>query len=120
MPNSILIRGVEVGTTENDDGSRAVRVSTSNGDWIDRSGQIIDNEAAQTGMAANKARRAWFFQNLSDYDLWISFVGMALPGRPSVKVIAGGTAGASSGFVSSQALSVYGPVVGQQYTLWEA
>lgn len=90
------------------------------GTYTERSGTITTGGTAQVAMAANAARKAWFFQNISTADLWISLVETAQANTPgSVKVAPGAVAFSSGGFVSTQALSVVGATTGQKFTLWE-
>jgi len=97
-----------------------VDVSAAIGTWTNRSGNIAAGGTAQVAMAANAARKAWFFQNIGSADLWISFVGTAVvDATGSIKVPAGSSAWSSGGFVSSQALSVIGATTGQKYTAYE-
>jgi hypothetical protein len=121
VANEILIRGVNVGTGDNGDGTRApnTKAAPALGTFTNRSGTIAAGGTAQTAMALNATRKAWFFQNNSTGDLWLSFVGTAVATQPSVKIAAGGVAQSAGGFVSTQALSVLGAVAGQAYTLWE-
>jgi hypothetical protein len=121
VANDILIRGISVGTEDNGDGTRAVnaKAAPALGTFTNRSGTVTAGGTAQTPMAANLVRKAWFFQNNSTGDLWISFVGTAVATQPSVKISPGGVAQSAGGFVSTQALSVLGATTGQAFTLWE-
>lgn len=54
-----------------------------------KSGSIATGATAQNVAAANDARRGFWFQNVSDTDMWISELGTATATQPCIKVPAG-------------------------------
>jgi hypothetical protein len=59
-------------------------------DVIDRSGVIAVAATAQQIMPANNVRQFFFFQNVSDTDMWINFDVAAAPNQPSILIPPGG------------------------------
>ena len=55
----------------------------------DKSDDITTGGAAQTVAAANDARRGFWFQNVSDTEMWISELGTATADQPCIKIPAG-------------------------------
>jgi len=101
-------------------GGVAQPVASQAGTWTDRSGTIAAGGTAQQLAAANANRKAYFIQNLSSTDLYISLVGTAVQTQPSVRLSPGASAFASGNFVSTQAISIIGATTGQVFTAWEA
>ena len=55
----------------------------------DKSGTITTGATAQNVCAANVKRKGFWFQNVSDTDMWLSEIGTAVATQPAVKVAAG-------------------------------
>lgn len=73
-----------------------------------RSGTLA-NGSAQTLMAANASRQGFWVQNLHATDaLWISDVGTAVAGQPSLKIAAGALYESPPHAVPTGAISVIG------------
>lgn len=54
--------------------------------FTDHSGAIAAADVSQAVMDGNPARRLFFFQNISDTDMWINFNIAAVKDKPSIKV----------------------------------
>lgn len=54
-----------------------------------KSGTITTGGAAQNVCAANTKRKGFWFQNVSDTDMWLYELGTAVADQPAVKVAAG-------------------------------
>lgn len=57
--------------------------------WTNRSGTITTGNTAQQVAAANANRKGFWFQNVSDTDMWISELGSAVATQPAIKIPAG-------------------------------
>lgn len=84
-----------------------------------RGGSVVTGGVAQSVMAANPLRQWFYFENVSDEELWIRWDGTAAaPSQPSVRLNPF-MAYESGVVVLRGAISVYGGTTGQQYTAWE-
>lgn len=101
-------------------GGVAQPVASQSGTWTDKSGTIATGGTAQTPVASNANRKAYFIQNLSSGDLYVSLVGTAVQTQPSVKIAPGASLFSSGNFISTQAISIIGATTGQVFTAWEA
>lgn len=59
--------------------------------FTDHSGAIATADTSQAVMDGNPARRLFFFQNVSDTEMWLGFNEAAVKDEPSIKVAAGAT-----------------------------
>jgi hypothetical protein len=84
-----------------------------------RSGTIATGGQAQTLAAANTSRNGLWVQNLSTGDLWLSDVGTAAAGQPSMKLPPGAYYEFPPNGVPTTALSVYGATTGQAFAARE-
>jgi hypothetical protein len=95
-------------------GPRGVAVT-----YVDRSGMIAAGGTAQVAAAANPARQGFFVQNISTADLWLSSVGTALAGSPSLRIAPGQLYESPAHGVPSTAISIIGATTGQAYVARE-
>ena len=85
----------------------------------DKSGTIAAGGTAQTAIALNANRRAFWIQNLSAGDLWISDVGTAAAASPSLKIVAGGLYESMPGNCPTSAISIIGATTSQAFAARE-
>ncbi len=85
----------------------------------DKSGTIAAGGTAQTAIALNANRRAFWIQNLSSGDLWISDVGTATAASPSLKIVAGGLYESMPGNCPTSAISIIGATTSQAFAARE-
>lgn len=85
----------------------------------DKSGTITTGGTAQTAIALNANRRAFWIQNLSSGDLWISDVGTATAASPSLKIVAGGLYESMPGNCPTSAISIIGATTSQAFAARE-
>lgn len=85
----------------------------------DKSGTIATGGTAQTAIALNANRRAFWIQNLSAGDLWISDVGTATAASPSLKIVAGGLYESMPGNCPTSAISIIGATTSQAFAARE-
>ena len=85
----------------------------------DKSGTIATGGTAQTAIALNANRRAFWIQNLSAGDLWISDVGPATAASPSLKIVAGGLYESMPGNCPTSAISIIGATTSQAFAARE-
>lgn len=85
----------------------------------DKSGTIAAGGTAQTAIALNANRRAFWIQNLSAGDLWISDVGTATAASPSLKIVAGGLYESMPGNCPTSAISIIGATTSQAFAARE-
>lgn len=85
----------------------------------DKSGTIAAGGTAQTAIALNANRRAFWIQNLSAGDLWISDVGPATAASPSLKIVAGGLYESMPGNCPTSAISIIGATTSQAFAARE-
>ena len=85
----------------------------------DKSGNIAAGGTAQTAIALNANRRAFWIQNLSAGDLWISDVGTATAASPSLKIVAGGLYESMPGNCPTSAISIIGATTSQAFSARE-
>lgn len=85
----------------------------------DKSGTIAAGGTAQTAIALNANRRAFWIQNLSAGDLWISDVGTATAASPSLKIVAGGLYESMPGNCPTSAISIIGATTSQEFAARE-
>lgn len=90
-------------------------ITPTKGNLTDRSGSLVAANIAQQLMAANINRRYLFIQNLSTVDLWINFSAPAIAGQPSLKLPPNSGFAMEGTFVTTEAVSVIGTVVGQTW-----
>lgn len=91
------------------------------GALTDRSGTLAAGATSQAVAAANAARKYFFFENVSDTDMWINFGVAAVANQPSILVLAnGGSFTMEGAFVSNQAVNVICATIGKAYTAKEA
>jgi hypothetical protein len=64
-------------------------VIDSVGEYTDQSGTITSGGASQEVCPSNASRRFFFFQNVSDTDMWLNFSTSATASQPSIKVATG-------------------------------
>ena len=87
--------------------------------WHDRSGTVTTGGVAQVAAPAWSQRRGFSLQNLSAGDLWLSAVGTAVAGRPSLLIPAGALYESPTYGTPSSALSIFGATTGQAFSLIE-
>jgi hypothetical protein len=58
------------------------------GPFRDKSGSCTTGATAQDIAAADGGRRYFYFQNLSDTDMWLNFGVTAVADQPSIKMVA--------------------------------
>lgn len=80
---------------------------------------ITTGGAAQTVLTANSARQFFFFQNISDEDMWINFGTAATQDTPSIKIEPGSSYEAPSHFVPSGLVSVISATTGKKFVCKE-
>lgn len=85
----------------------------------DASGSITAGGTAQQVMAANAARRWFFFQNNSDTDCWLNFGVVAVAYQPSIKVSAGASYENPPHFCPRGIVSVFGATTAKTFTAKE-
>lgn len=81
----------------------------------DLSGSILLGGTAQTLKASDSAGYFYVIQNHSEYDLWYSTVATAVIGKPSMRLAPKDTTPLMFHKVSG-ALSIIGPVTGQEFS----
>jgi len=92
----------------------------SQGTLTNRSGTITAGGVAQTLAAINLARRHFFLQNLDRTNsLWVNFTTTAVASQPSIELTPGAVFSMDSGFVSTELISVIGPLTGQAFAAKE-
>lgn len=108
---------------DNDDGTYAdFRIVTVplRGSLTDRSGTLAAAATAQQIAAANLSRSYLLILNLDTVNpLWINFGVNAVQDQPSIRIDAGVQFELPAGFISTQSISVIGPVLGQKFTAKE-
>ena len=98
----------------------ATNTTGGSGGDTDRSGTIAAGGTAQQAMAANSVRKHFFFQNLSDTDMWVRWTGTASAGAGSVLVKAGGGSYENPpNFCPTGAISIFCVTTGKAYTTTE-
>ena len=80
------------------------------------SGTITLGGTAQTLAAANANRRGFYFQNVSDTDMWIRFNGTAAATQPSLKIPAGALYEPPVGGIKLTAISVFCATTGKAFS----
>ena len=92
-------------------------ILTNGVNWTNRSGTITAGGTAQVLAPANLSRAGFWFQNVSDTDMWINELGNAAASQPSIKV----PAGAMYEFpvVPGTALSVFCATTGKAFSARE-
>lgn len=115
---------VFAGTDQYDEHGKLIFKSVSvplRGTDIPHSGTITLGGAAQQVMAQNLNRTHFFFQNVSDTDMWIRWTtGNASAGAGSVLIRAGGGAYENSEtFCPTGAISVFCATTGKEFTATE-
>ncbi len=87
--------------------------------YRDISGQIATASTAQQLAPARPDRQGLFIQNLSSGDLWINMDGIALAGRPALRIAPGQLYESPSHGVPGTAVSVFGATAGQAFSARE-
>ncbi len=85
----------------------------------DRSGATAAPGTAQAVMPANPRRRGLWLQNLSGADLWLSALGPATAGPPSLRLPPGALYEAPAHGVPAGEVSVLGGAAGQAFAARE-
>lgn len=117
-----ILRGSQGGSISAPAGSvpaEAVAIAYPGVTPTDRSGSIAAAGTAQVLMAANAARRGFWIQNLSTGDLWLTSLGNAAIGSPSLKVGPGELYEAPGGGVAVGAISIIGATLNQSFSARE-
>ncbi len=86
---------------------------------VDISAAITTGGVAQTIALQNLERRGFWLQNLSAGDLFISTVGTASAGRPSLRIPPGALYEAPSHGVPTGPISVFGATTNQSFSARE-
>lgn len=101
-------------------------VSVSNlpataGALTNRSGTIAVGGTAQNAVGTNATRRYLLVRNPKNAaeSLWLNLVGTATAASPSLELAAGDDYIAESGFIPTNAVSVFGLTTGHAFTVWE-
>ena len=115
---------VPISAVDNGDGTYSLKTTGggSGGSTVtstDKSGNIAAGGTAQTAIALNANRRAFWIQNLSAGDLWISDVGTATAASPSLKIVAGGLYESMPGNCPTSAISIIGATTSQAFAARE-
>lgn len=76
------------------------------GEMVDRSDVIATGGLAQEVMATNPERAYFFFQNLSDTDMWLDFGVEAVDDSPSILIPSGQAFPLGDSFIPTQSVSV--------------
>lgn len=114
--NGRLKVNLDTAIDETNDSIRATKLGT----LTDRSGTIAVNATAQSMMAANSSRRYLFIQNNDTVStLWFNFTTTAVQSQPSIKLVPGASFTQEGSYVSTEAISVIGPLATQIYTAKE-
>lgn len=96
-----------------------VSINAGQAQYTDRSGTIAAANTAQDVCAENMKRYGFFFQNVSDTDMWLNFGSNATADQPSIKVIAGALWEAPLNGVPVARVSVICSVLGKKFTAKE-
>ena len=115
---------VPISAVDNGDGTYSLKTTGGGGGGstvtsTDKSGNIAAGGTAQTAIALNANRRAFWIQNLSSGDLWISDVGTATTASPSLKIVAGGLYESQPGHCPTSAISIIGSTTSQAFAARE-
>jgi hypothetical protein len=101
-------------------------VSVSNlpataGALASRSGTIAVGATAQNAIGTNATRRYLLVRNPKNAteSLWLSLVGTAAATSPSLELSAGEAYVAETGFIPTNAVSVFALTTGHAFTVWE-
>lgn len=84
-----------------------------------RSGSITSGGVAQQLMAANARRTGFLVQNVSDTDMWVSWIGTASAGQPSLKLVAGALYETKDTACPQTAISIFCATTGKEFTATE-
>jgi len=94
-------------------------VASQAGALTNRSGTITAGGSDQQIAASNSSRHFFFFQNVSDTDMWINFGAVANADQPSILVKPNGSMRIDGSFLPSGAVHVFCATTGKSFTCKE-
>lgn len=120
-------RSVPIQAVDNGDGTYSLStivdgkntVVSSQGNLLDHSGEIANNNTSQQVMPANANRKYLLIQNVSGISLWIGFNTDANQDQPSIKLLANGSFDMENSFICTQSVSIIGATAGSSFTAKE-